>query len=721
MEEPSVLDYVKAKLKFWKKSDLNIPAEEPAREEEQAQLEISPYPPADRTAESFSFTIARMPWLTFLAIAVALAAQFMLEPPHQTRLAAAIFYFVAAVLTGLAAWTDSLMLVERRPDLEEEDFLQARWKLALSGGILSLAAFATLGGNLFTALNLILWLGGLGCLVAAFWQHRGPGLSERLQGLRAWLARPSWNIQITRWTLLVLVVLGLVAFFRLYNLSGLPGEMVSDHAEKLIDVRDLFNGRTAIFFERNTGREAFQFYWTALMALVFGTGVSFMSLKIGTVLVGLITLFYMYRLGDEVGGRWVALFTLLFAGVAYWPNIISRIGLRFPLYPFCVAPVMFYLIRGLRTLRRNDFIWAGLWLGLGLHGYTSSRVVPLLVVAAVGLFLMHPQSKGLRGRALAYLMMTGTLAFVIFIPLVRYALEFPYYFNYRTITRLAGVEQPLPGPAVQIFFNNLWRALTMFFVDDGSVWVHSVPYRPALDVVMAALFFIGLVLLVVRYLRSRHWLELFLLISIPILLLPSVLSLAFPNENPNLNRTAGAYVPVFLIAALAFDGLLSGIRSKLPGKQGLRGAVLVGTFLVLVTVNNNADLFFNQYNNIFRLSAWNTAEMGQIARQFTDSVGTVKTTWVVAFPYWVDTRLVGIEAGYPYWNPVITKDKLETTLGDEHAKLFMLNIADLDSYYALKDLYPEGRLSKYNSPVEGKTFYLYNVPAKNDVLPINQP
>ena len=95
----------------------------------------------------------------------------------------------------------------------------------------------------------------------------------------------------------------------------------------------------------------------------------------------------------------------------------------------------------------------------------------------------------------------------------------------------------------------------MFNWDDGEIWVHSVTHRPALDVVSASLFLIGVVLLLIRYIRKRHWLDLFLLLSIPLLSMPSILSLAFPGENPALNRAGGAYVPVFVVVALALDGL----------------------------------------------------------------------------------------------------------------------------------------------------------------------
>ena len=108
-------------------------------------------------------------------------------------------------------------------------------------------------------------------------------------------------------------------------------------------------------------------------------------------------------------------------------------------------------------------------------------------------------------------------------------------------------------------------------------------HRPAFDIVTAALFLIGVVLILVRYIRNRHWLDAFLLVSIPLLLMPSILSLAFPGENPALNRAGGAYVPAFVIGAMALDGLLTNVgggRSALQSSHG--GSVAETTRNVLM-------------------------------------------------------------------------------------------------------------------------------------------
>jgi hypothetical protein len=71
------------------------------------------------------------------------------------------------------------------------------------------------------------------------------------------------QIKFSYWAVLILFAAGMAIFFRIYRLAEVPSEPYSDHAEKLLDVYDVLQGKTSIFFARNTGREAMQFYLTA--------------------------------------------------------------------------------------------------------------------------------------------------------------------------------------------------------------------------------------------------------------------------------------------------------------------------------------------------------------------------------------------------------------------------------------------------------------------------
>jgi hypothetical protein len=518
-----------------------------------------------------------------------------------------------------------------------------------------------------------------------------------------------WSLNISTWSIILLISAAVIIFFRFYRFASVPPEMVSDHAEKLLDIWELINGELRIFFPRNTGREGFQMYLTAFVIKVLGTGFSFNSLKIGTILAGLVTLPFIYLLGVEISNKRAALLATIFAGIAYWPNVISRVGLRFSLYPLFVAPVLYFLIRGLRHSNRNDFILAGLFLGLGLHGYTPFRIMPFVILTALGLYLIHSQSKGFRKQTIIYLLLLILISLIVFLPLMRYWLENPEMFSYRAFTRLGSIEAPLPGPAGLIFAKNLWNAITMFFWSNGEIWPVSVPHRPALDIVSSALFFIGIILLAIRYVRRRNWLDIFMILSIPMLMLPSILSLAFPSENPTLNRTAGALVPVFLIIGLSFEGFLSRIGSLFTRPMKKAVVWVVGLIFLLWAGYQNYDIVFNQYQQNYRQSAWNTSEIGGAIHDFTDSIDPQENAFVVAYPHWVDTRLVGINAGFPNRDFAIWPDDLSKTLDSPGSKMFIVKIDDMESLEKLQDLYPDGVVQRQTSADRNKDFFKYFV------------
>jgi 4-amino-4-deoxy-L-arabinose transferase-like glycosyltransferase len=581
------------------------------------------------------------------------------------------------------------------PAYQTSDELLVRLIPFLLAIAFALIAFFDFGDGLFTWRNTFFWLASVGLLAYSLWIKTPKVETAAEPSRKKWL-----------WNGIVLLALGVSIFFRLYKLDAIPAEPFSDHAEKILDVYDISQGQTKVFFERNTGREAFQMYWTLLILNVFGTGFSFYSLKLGTALLGILTLPFVYLLGKEFGNKRAGLFALFLFGIAYWSNVISRIGLRFPLYPLFLAPTLLFLTRGLRTRNRNDFILCGIFLGLGLHGYSPFRIVPFLVIAAILLYLLHTKSKEGRQQAAWWFVIVVVVSLFVFLPLFRYWIGHPGQFGYRALTRLSGVESPLPGPAWQVFIGNMYNGLLMFNWDDGEIWVNSMPHRPALELVTAALFIVGVALVILRYIRQRDWRDLLLLVSIPILLLPSVLSLAFPGENPALNRAGGAAVTGILISALALEGLVAGFGSEKRRQViawGLTGA------LFIVSAFGNYDIVFNKFDENFRGGAWNTSEMGKVIRQFRDKYGQTDTVWVVPFPHWVDTRLPGVWAGIPNRDFALWQDNLESSLAHPPPKLFIFWNQDQETERILRELYPNGVLNRYTSTFAGKDFYIFFV------------
>jgi hypothetical protein len=253
----------------------------------------------------------------------------------------------------------------------------------------------------------------------------------------------------------------------------------------------------------------------------------------------------------------------------------------------------------------------------------------------------------------------------------------------------------------------LWNAAKEFNWNNGNIWVHSIPNRPALDIVSGALFLLGAFLVLIRYLRSRHWADLVLLLAIPFTQMPSILSLAFPDENPSLNRTAGAIVPAFLLVGIGLDSLMTSLGSQ--KRRTILAWSLAGILFALSAVQNY-DLIFHQYNEQYTSDAWNTSEMGAVMKNAIQSGMLVDNIWIVPYPFWVDTRLPPIWAGVPGRDIAIYPDNLPNTLNVPGAKLFMVARDDVDTLALLKSLYPLGQLYPYESALDQHDFWIFNVP-----------
>ncbi len=689
--EPSIWDYLVEKIKF---QEVETRKEVRLGGEDQYENDGSHH----------------IPWFSIVGILLAIIAQWVLEP-SQNRLpwvgiilyAGSFCYLVGAILRK--EWQFPVL----KPDSQGGLKASFRIDILLLGVLLAVLSFILFGNSQFKWLNTALWLLAILLLALAFWQSRKSD-QKNLKARLVEMIKRGLQIKKTPWGIAVLAVIAVILFFNFSQLNSVPAEMVSDQAEILLDVNDILQGSRAVFFPRNTGREPLHFYLAATVMNVFKLDISFLNLKIVTVFANLLTLFFIFLLGKELGNKWVGLSSALFAGIAYWPLVLSRVGMRIVYYPLFAAPVMYFLVRGLRRQKINDLLLAGIFLGFGLYGYTPFRIVTLLVILGVVIYLLHRSSSKHRRTVLFALIVMIFISLVIFIPLLRYWLTNPEIFTYRTLSRLTELEVEFQQSSILIFLRNFWKAGIMFFWENGTIWVHSLPNRPALEVVSAAFYFAGIIGLSIRYIREHHWQDLFLLVSIPILLLPSILSLAYPAENPNLNRTAGALVPVFIVIGLSFETFARTIFSKLRGRVGRIATLITVLVLTIWSVVNNYDLVFNQYNRNYLASSWNASEIGRTAVDFIESYGSPQTVYVIGYPHWVDSRIVAIQAGFPGLDFAIFTEEIPATVENPQAKMFFLNVNDEEDFTLLQETYPSGVYWRIDSEFENKDFMVFFVP-----------
>jgi drug/metabolite transporter superfamily protein YnfA len=575
--------------------------------------------------------------------------------------------------------------------------------VAVASGML---AFVTLEKNTFTPLGTVAWLTACGAFLAATWDWpSGSWWRERLAAWRRPRAEPRLS-----WTLLVLTLVLLVAaFYRFYQLDATPAEPTSDHIEKLLDVREIMNGRRPIFLPNNAGREAIMFYWTAGLSSLLGFG--FLTLKFSAALAGLLSIPAVFLLARELFNPRVGLIAAFVVAISKWHVNITRLGLRFPFSPLFSALSLYFLYRALRANRRNDWLLAGLLLGLGQFGYTTMRIMPLVFAAWIAAKLILDRDfgpAGLRGFVGNILASAGAAALAV-LPMARYAYEFPQDFFRRTLTRSTGAEEPLVGDTALVFLDNMKNGLLAFNWRGDRGWFHNLSNDPLLDPVSGALFVIGVCYLGWLLLR-RDVRAAYLGLAFLMLLLPSTLAVAFPAENPSTSRMSAAIPIVAIVVALPVWLVAERARRALPGWGGTVFAVLFAATLGILAARLNYHSYFVEYDRAYRLAAPNTSEIGRVVRGFADSVGDLQHAYYVSWPHWVDHRNIALMAGDIMWrNELLDIERARDHMADSAPKLYVLNVADEKSAAVLRALYPTGQYRIERSAV-GKDFAVFFVP-----------
>ena len=624
-----------------------------------------------------------------LSFVLALSGQLLLDasPRDRVPLPGLLLYGLAAVLGLVAFWLDRHRAGAPEPAVspgpKPSSWVPSLPWLVLSAGA-AVLAFLDSGGNRFRLPGTVAWMIAVAAWFAAWWC--GPpriDLGSVRQGLSV-----RWEYLLAAGILLVGIL------FRYWDLNGLPHDVNSDHAEKLLDVRDVVNGEYRVFFPRNTGREAMQFYIAAATVEVFSLPLHKYTLQIGTAFIGVLLLPALYLLGNSLWGRPGGLWAMFFGAVASWAVIPARVGLRYPFLPTFAAWSLAFLVRGLRSGRRSDFLWMGLFLGLGLYGYSPFRgMLAALPAAFLLVWVLRRGWQTADGRRLAGDFSVGMLtALPVTAPMLRFAVDNPAIFFGRVFTRVSTWERPIEGDPVSILADNLARALLMFHWTGDEVYVATLPLRPMLDPILGALLVLGLLGAVVWVSCRRDPVPLAVTAAGLVMLLPSALNLAFPRENPSTVRAAGALPAVLTLAALPPTLWL---RPTGRGTVVVRLVRLLGvTLLALGLVRVNIDRIFVAYADAYCQRVLHASEAAELIAGFYRLTGARSGAFYGAYPYWFDSRLIGMWLGDLDWPDTVLSGDLPAVLPahlrQPGPKLYLVHPQDQANLRALAATYPEG-------------------------------
>ena len=676
--------------------------------------------PQNQRSKSFLKTTI----LPILALALALSAQWLLLNSDNSPFLA-VLIFIAAIslyLVSITDWPGAALEppISGSSDISWRSMIVSRQQrviLAAATFLLAVWSYAHFNGNTLKN-GFWPWVGSIILFIIAFaWV---PDLSTKELGK---LIENWWRNIDKRFLLVLGAIMLLGTFFRFYRLQEIPLEMTSDHAEKILDVQDVLDGSRPIFFRRNTGRELFQFYLTAAIIRLTGLPNNHLALKIGTGIFGLVALPFTFLLGRFLYGRFVGLLAVFFLSISHWHVAITRVGLRFPFTAAFATPVIYFLLRALRTNNRNNWLLAAFFLGVGLHTYTPMRIVPVLCAVLIYFKLLFDSLRKYKKKPVdgvdswtrafwenCLLMLSFTI--LLLLPLLRFMADNSGVIGARSLSRVqTNASSTLLTLTLQ-FMENIKNALLMFNYRGDVVLVNTIPGEPVLGLVSGALFLLGLAYLIWRLFEYKDHRSLFMLVTLFILLLPSILSLGYPGENPSVVRSGGAVPIVMIIAAIPMATILIRLYSS-NSRQGTFLALACLALLIVVSIADNFVWYFKDYDAQYKYSVANATEIGKVLKEFEDEGGDVDNAYHVPYPHWVDTRNIGINAGHVRWNnALLDRQDIYDQVILPRPRLYLLHPDDATNLSHLQELFPDGRMSRYNSSRVGKDFIIFYVPTK---------
>ncbi|MHB0858445.1 MAG: ArnT family glycosyltransferase, partial [Anaerolineae bacterium] len=564
-----------------------------------------------------------------LACASALAAfvaQAFIDRGEGSRIALAI---LGAAAVGFALLTRGLKA--EAPGVQASvPAERVRWSWVLAALALAAWAFTRFGGNRLSPEGLLLLIVASMCLVEAVAARSGGAPAERGPQASGW-SRIGLHLAWHQVALAGIMLLG--AYYRLWRIGEIPAEMGCDLPHNYANIQQILRGEWPIFFPSYPGREGLFFYLAAPVAWL--TGLSHTSIKVAGAIAGVVTLPVIYLLGKELYSREVGLYAALLLSVSHWHTIVCRTGYRAATLPLVLGLLWYVLLRAFKTGRRGLYMLAGLFLGLGFYTYNAFMIVPLAVLLVWLAECVRRRERGI-GLCLGDAAVFAMAALLVLVPLARYVYEEPGTYFFRAATRLTGVEAPLPADLVGTLTRNFVHALGMFNVRGDSIYASNVPYLRQLGFLAAPLFVLGAAYALVYWRRGHNAT---VLIVLGVMLLPTALSIAFPDEVPGALRAIGTLLPALLLAALALALLRRHLSALLTGLRG-RGPLLASALVVMALGAEARALYpvyFHQY--VMSLPSRNYSISLEMARVIDAFAGSGEAYILIA-PHWYDGNAI---------------------------------------------------------------------------------
>jgi Dolichyl-phosphate-mannose-protein mannosyltransferase len=381
---------------------------------------------------------------------------------------------------------------------------------------------------------------------------------------------------------LLLLVLVAAAAVRLYRLGDFPLGANVDEIFTLNDSLSLLEkpfdpfGQTPLISEGWMEIPNLYLYFNLLILKV--AGVSYWSMKLLSVIPGVIACGGIFLVSQLVFERRVAFWSTLLFAFAHWPIRLSRYGwvVSFIIMMFAIA--IWLLLLALREGRPLLAYCSGIAIGLCMYSYVGSLTCLLALLAFLVLEGAYLRDRSILKQGIAFATGAATVGFPLF---CYYVLKPAAFWVRARELSVFSTQHPL-----LVIFDNVWHHALMFHAIGGRFARDNFPGLPALDPITGILLIIGLIILI----RQRNTTFARLIANAFVLNFAGGVFSISQEGPPYMYRTVAVVIPAFLIVGLAVQWLMR------------RSPRLLITMAILPSIILNLYLYFG-------LEARNTAAM----------------------------------------------------------------------------------------------------------------
>ncbi|MCP5096421.1 MAG: methyltransferase domain-containing protein [Chloroflexi bacterium] len=378
---------------------------------------------------------------------------------------------------------------------------------------------------------------------------------------------------------------------------------------------------------------------TYLMALSIKIlGPSTLSIRLWSPLVGALTVTAVFLIGQKLFDRTIGLVAAVLLAGSHFHLHYSRMGMSNIWDPLITLLALGTIALAWEAGRqekqsgqiRGLWLLAGLFTGLNAYFFTSSHLLPLMLIALLAWALLFDRSTIWQNGS--HLITAAVFAFIVALPQLLFYNNNPTIFMQRAVdvgifaqqTDWLTQEAARSGlTSTQIIINQIWRGLLGF---SGSIDKSSAyrPLKPLLAFGPALFFMLGVITAVFKS-RSIKYAMLVIWFVVT-----AIFAGSFLLDTPNSHRLLIATPALMLLAAIAlvtYGRFILAILPKPPNQQSNSPLLPILLVLAILIVTGDLFFYFNTFPTTHNFGDRNT----EIADNVSHYLNDLGTEWTAYF------------------------------------------------------------------------------------------